>query len=66
MPNAADDLPEGAREKLIQRKQEWAGQGRLLTGHAADWDRRLMVKTAPAFGIIGEPLTLTLRLRPMK
>ena len=36
MPNAADDLPEGAREKLIQRKQEWAGQGRLLNGHAAD------------------------------
>ena len=36
MPNAADDLPESAREKLIQRKQEWAGQGRLLTGHAAD------------------------------
>ncbi len=34
----------------------------LLTGHAADWDRRLMVKTAPAFGIIGEPLTLTLRV----
>ncbi len=34
----------------------------LLTGHAADWDRRLMVKTAPAFGIIGEPLTLTLRI----
>lgn len=36
MPNAADDLPEGAREKLIQRKQEWAEQGRLLTGQAAD------------------------------
>jgi hypothetical protein len=34
----------------------------LLTGHAADWDRRLMIKTAPAFGIIGEPLTLTLRI----
>jgi hypothetical protein len=34
----------------------------LLTGRAADWDRRLMVKTAPAFGIIGEPLTLTLRI----
>lgn len=32
----------------------------LLTGHAGDWDRRLMVKTAPAFGIIGEPLSLTL------
>ena len=34
----------------------------LLTGRDADWDRRLMVKTAPAFGIIGEPLTLTLRI----
>lgn len=34
----------------------------LLTGHAADWDRRLMVQTAPAFGIIGEPLTLALRI----
>ena len=34
----------------------------LLTGHAADWDRRLMVTTAPAFGIIGEPLTLKLRI----
>ena len=34
----------------------------LLTGHAADWDRRLMIKTAPAFGIIGEPLSLTLRI----
>ncbi len=34
----------------------------LLTGHATDWDRRLMIKTAPAFGIIGEPLSLTLRI----
>ena len=34
----------------------------LMTGRDADWDRRLMVKTAPAFGIIGEPLTLTLRI----
>ncbi len=34
----------------------------LLTGHDRDWDRRLLVKTAPAFGIIGEPLSLTLRV----
>lgn len=34
----------------------------LLTGHERDWDRRLLVKTAPAFGIIGEPLSLTLRV----
>jgi DMSO/TMAO reductase YedYZ molybdopterin-dependent catalytic subunit len=40
MPNAADDLPEaapaGSRDKLIQRKQDWAEEGRLLTGQVAD------------------------------
>ncbi|MEM6387800.1 MAG: hypothetical protein AAF718_16355 [Pseudomonadota bacterium] len=34
----------------------------LLTGTEADWDRRLMVQNAPAFAIIGEPVTLTLRI----
>lgn len=34
----------------------------LLTGRDADWDRRLIVKNAPAFAIIGEPVTLTLRI----
>ncbi|MDH5529619.1 MAG: hypothetical protein OEY05_06230 [Paracoccaceae bacterium] len=34
----------------------------LLTGQKSDWDRRLMIRTAPTFGIIGEPLTLTLRI----
>lgn len=34
----------------------------LLTGHATDWDRRLLIKTAPAFGIIGETLSLRLRV----
>ncbi|MDR0809769.1 MAG: hypothetical protein LBE86_11705 [Gemmobacter sp.] len=34
----------------------------LLTGHAGDWDRRLIVKNAPAFAILGEPVTLTLRV----
>ncbi|OIQ31454.1 MAG: hypothetical protein BM562_07760 [Alphaproteobacteria bacterium MedPE-SWcel] len=34
----------------------------LLTGRADDWDRRLIVKNAPSFGIIGEPITLTLRI----
>jgi DMSO/TMAO reductase YedYZ molybdopterin-dependent catalytic subunit len=29
-------LPEGAREKLIARKQDWAREGRLLTGTTAD------------------------------
>ena len=32
----------------------------LLTGREDDWDRRLVVENAPAFAIIGEPVTLTL------
>jgi len=34
----------------------------LLTGTENDWDRRLMVQNAPAFAIIGEPVTLTIRI----
>ncbi len=34
----------------------------LLTGQKDDWDRRLIVKNAPAFAIIDEPVTLTLRI----
>ena len=34
----------------------------LMTGRSDDWDRRLIVKNAPSFGIIGEPITLTLRV----
>ena len=34
----------------------------LLTGEKTDWDRRLMVTNAPAFAILGEPVTLTLRI----
>ncbi|QUS36627.1 hypothetical protein [Falsirhodobacter algicola] len=34
----------------------------LQTGHAADWDRRLVVTHAPAFAIIGEEVRLTLRI----
>ncbi len=34
----------------------------LLTGREEDWDRRLVVESAPAFAIIGEPITLTLMI----
>ncbi|MGV6803985.1 MAG: hypothetical protein ACWA49_07245 [Ruegeria sp.] len=34
----------------------------LQTGRLQDWDRRLIVRNAPAFAIIGEPVTLTLRV----
>ncbi|MGZ9810976.1 hypothetical protein ACXN5S_10980 [Pseudoroseicyclus sp. H15] len=34
----------------------------LLTGEPGDWDRRLVVKNAPDFAILGEQVSLTLRL----
>ncbi len=37
----------------------------LQSGFANDWDRRLTVVGAPAFAIIGEPVTLTLRVEDM-
>ncbi len=34
----------------------------LKSGEADDWDRRLIVRNAPAYAILGEPVTLTLRV----
>ncbi|QYX56594.1 hypothetical protein K1T73_16380 [Roseovarius sp. SCSIO 43702] len=34
----------------------------LLSGEEDDWDRRLVVENAPAFAILGEEVTLTLRI----
>ncbi len=34
----------------------------LQSGREGDWDRRLSIKNAPAFAILGEPVTLTLRI----
>ncbi|QYK40821.1 MAG: hypothetical protein KF887_15655 [Paracoccaceae bacterium] len=34
----------------------------LLTGAPDDWDRRLIVRNAPAFAILNEPVILTLRV----
>ncbi len=34
----------------------------LLTGRETDWDRRLIVKNAPAFAILNEEVKLTLRI----
>ncbi|PCD77980.1 hypothetical protein [Pseudothioclava arenosa] len=34
----------------------------LLTGRDNDWDRRLVIRTAPAFGIIGEETQIRLRV----
>ncbi len=34
----------------------------LLTGRRSDWDRRLVVTSAPAFGILDEPVPIRLRI----
>ncbi len=34
----------------------------LQTGESADWDRRLIIRNAPSFAILGEPITLGLRV----
>jgi hypothetical protein len=34
----------------------------LLTGTKKDWDRRLLITNAPAFAILGEPVTLKLKI----
>lgn len=34
----------------------------LQTGEPDDWDRRLIIRNAPAYGILGETVTMTLRI----
>ena len=34
----------------------------IQTGEARDWDRRLIIRNAPAFAILGEPVTLGLKV----
>ena len=34
----------------------------LLTGQPQDWDRRLVIEEAPAYGLIGQPVTIRLRI----
>ncbi len=34
----------------------------LLTGTPADWDRRLVIEEAPAYGLIGQPVSIRVRI----
>lgn len=34
----------------------------LLSGQKTDWDRRLVIEEAPAYGLIGKPVTIRLRI----
>ncbi len=47
----------------VERAPEMPAPLHLLhTGRAGDWDRRLRIENAPAFAILGEEVTLTLRI----
>ena len=37
----------------------------LLTGSAEDWDRRVVIETAPAFAIVGEAVSLRLKVEDL-
>ncbi|MDF2235830.1 hypothetical protein P2H44_25030 [Albimonas sp. CAU 1670] len=37
----------------------------LLTGHEGEWDRRLALQTAPAFGIVGEEVDVAFRVEAL-
>ncbi len=55
-------VTDGQVHDLMQAPEMPAPLSVLLTGHQADWDRRLVIKSAPAFAIMGEKATLTLRI----
>ncbi|MEX0317760.1 MAG: hypothetical protein AB3N21_07400 [Ruegeria sp.] len=55
-------LSDGLVHDIEQTPELPAPMHLLLTGREDDWDRRLIVRNAPAFAIIGEPVTLTLRI----
>ena len=55
-------ISDGQAHDLDLKPQSPAPVHLALTGHSRDWDRRLIVKNAPAFAILGEPVALTLRV----
>jgi hypothetical protein len=55
-------LSDGRLHDLDQAPDLPAPLHLLLTGEPDDWDRRLIVQNAPAFAILGEEVTLTLRI----
>ncbi len=55
-------LTDGQVHDLLRAPDMPAPLHVLLTGHDTDWDRRLIVRNAPAFAILGEELVLTLRI----
>ncbi len=55
-------LSDGRLHDLERAPDLPAPMNLLLTGQEDDWDRRLIVENAPAFAILDEPVTLTVRV----
>lgn len=55
-------LSDGRLHDLDQAPDLPAPLHLMLTGQPEDWDRRLIVRNAPAFAILGEEVTLTIRV----
>jgi hypothetical protein len=55
-------ISDGRAHDLAAAPQMPAPVHLLLTGASDDWDRRLIVRNAPAFAILGEEVMLTLRV----
>ena len=55
-------LSDGRLHDLDRAPQMPAPLHLLHTGREDDWDRKLSVDDAPAFGILGEEITMTLRI----
>lgn len=55
-------LSDGRLHDLERAPRLPAPMHTLLTGQPEDWDRRLIISNAPGFAILGEQVTLTLRV----
>lgn len=58
-------VSDGQVHDVEQTPEQPAPLHLLRTGRETDWDRRISVTNAPAFAILGEPVTLTLKVEDM-
>ena len=55
-------ITDGRAHDMIRAPEVPAPLHAILTGRDEDWDRRLIIRNAPSFAILGEQIILTLRI----